>query len=288
MVASLGGGIACFDSSPVLQGCVLAFNRGEKELELTHINNFALAGAVSAYRSSPEFYNCTIGANYSYWDYGTYTGGIDCREASQPILTKTIISFSTSGSAVHCDETSSASLSCCDLYGNEGGDWVGSIEGFLEVDGNIWADPLYCEPVEWKDHVLNEDSPCLPANHPDGEDCDTIGARGPVCTAAATEDAENLSDVLRLEAAAPNPFSPSTNLTYSIPSRLGGSNIQLKIYDLSGRLVRTLVDGPGPAGPNGIVWDGRNENGEIVVAGVYACRLSIGEQKVTRRLVLVR
>ena len=69
----------------------------------------------------------------------------------------------------------------------------------------------------------------------------------------------------------------------------------LRIYDLSGRLVRTLVDGEQGAGLHTVVWDGRDSSGKKVAGGVYFYRLSVqtddGESRsfvTSRRLVVVR
>jgi hypothetical protein len=97
-------------------------------------------------------------------------------------------------------------LSCCDLFGNAGGDWVGCIADQYGFNGNIAEDPLFCGPggetipmlhFDSSPYSLHADSPCLPGNHPDGADCDLIGARGvgcglsdspPVAKAAAAEE----------------------------------------------------------------------------------------------------
>jgi hypothetical protein len=90
-------------------------------------------------------------------------------------LENTIIAFNDLGEAILCaDGNSSAHLTCCDLYGNEGGDWVGYIEDQYGINGNISEDPLFCDP-ESGDFTLHEDSPCAPFTPPN-EECDLIGA----------------------------------------------------------------------------------------------------------------
>ena len=58
--------------------------------------------------------------------------------------------------------------------------------------------------------------------------------------------------------------------------------IQLRLYDIAGRLVRTLIDGAMPPGPHRIRWDGRSEAGLAVPSGVYLCQLTT--QAGTKRL----
>jgi flagellar hook assembly protein FlgD len=64
--------------------------------------------------------------------------------------------------------------------------------------------------------------------------------------------------------------------------------VELRIYDLAGRLVRTLVDGPRAAGVNQVTWDGTDARGRAVASGTYYARLIAGEQVQVRPLVLVR
>jgi hypothetical protein len=68
----------------------------------------------------------------------------------------------------------------------------------------------------------------------------------------------------------PNPFRPQTTIGFDVPSV---GNVSLRIFDTAGRLVRTLVDEPRPAGSYGELWDGRSESGRPVAAGVYFYRL---------------
>lgn len=89
----------------------------------------------------------------------------------------------------------------------------------------------------------------------------------------------------RLFAARPNPFNPRTTIGYRLQT---GAHTELDIYDISGRLVRTLVSGFVPAGEHQVVWDGRDSSGRRAASGVYLYRLSAGGQTETRRMVLVK
>jgi hypothetical protein len=82
-----------------------------------------------------------------------------------------ILAFSTGGEPVTC-ETQHVILSCCDIYGNEGGDWVGCIADQFGTAGNISEDPLFCDPAN-DDLTLDSDSVCAEENNPD---CGQIGA----------------------------------------------------------------------------------------------------------------
>ena len=70
---------------------------------------------------------------------------------------------------------SEITLCCCDLYANEGGEWVGAIADQYGINGNFSACPSFCN-VAGGDFRLCNESPCAPGNHPDGYDCGLIGA----------------------------------------------------------------------------------------------------------------
>ncbi|MCH7761338.1 T9SS type A sorting domain-containing protein [candidate division TA06 bacterium] len=83
----------------------------------------------------------------------------------------------------------------------------------------------------------------------------------------------------------PNPFSRMTTIDYhlSVPGE-----ISLRIFDLSGQLVKTLFEGVGGAGTQRVTWDGRDERGRAVSTGVYFYRLKAGDFTSTRKLILFR
>jgi len=83
----------------------------------------------------------------------------------------------------------------------------------------------------------------------------------------------------------PNPFNPTTTIRYSIKQR---GHVSLKIYDIEGRLVRTLEDGVKEARSYEKVWDGRNDRGEAVSSGIYFYRLRSNGFSRTRKMVLLR
>jgi len=83
----------------------------------------------------------------------------------------------------------------------------------------------------------------------------------------------------------PNPFGPSTTVSFLLPEP---SHVSLRVYDVSGRLVRELADTRIEAGSHVRTWDGRDDDGRAVAAGVYFFRLGVGSRTETRRTVLVR
>ncbi len=88
-----------------------------------------------------------------------------------------------------------------------------------------------------------------------------------------------------LHAAYPNPFNPVTRLDYELAAR---SRVWINVYDVSGRLVRTLVDETKSAGKHTAFWDGANEAGSRVASGVYFLKMKSGTFQQVRKVVLLR
>tara|TARA_B100000029_G_scaffold86737_1_gene76934 strand:- start:22 stop:588 length:567 start_codon:yes stop_codon:yes gene_type:complete len=83
----------------------------------------------------------------------------------------------------------------------------------------------------------------------------------------------------------PNPFNPSTMIDYSVPE---SGDITVSIYDVSGRLIQTLVDGYVESGYHSIVWDGRDSAGHTVSAGLYIYSLKGDHIAITRKMVMMK
>jgi hypothetical protein len=90
----------------------------------------------------------------------------------------------------------------------------------------------------------------------------------------------------RLIGNSPNPFNPQTTIAYDLPKQTA---VSLRVFDLSGRLVRVLVDGEIIAeGRNEAIWNGRDDTGKRVASGTYFYRLEAGEYSETRRMALIK
>ncbi|MCK4539397.1 MAG: T9SS type A sorting domain-containing protein [Candidatus Krumholzibacteria bacterium] len=91
--------------------------------------------------------------------------------------------------------------------------------------------------------------------------------------------------VLTLDQNHPNPFNPSTSVSYYLPA---SADVRLEIYDVSGRRVATLAEGFQTPGPKTVRWNGTSEGGDMVSSGVYFCRLTAGKKTLTRKMILLR
>jgi len=83
----------------------------------------------------------------------------------------------------------------------------------------------------------------------------------------------------------PNPANPHTSIQYSLDT---GGPVILKIYNVTGQLVRTLVDLTQGAGIHTAVWNGTDDHGQALSSGIYFCRLVAGGQVATLRISLIK
>ncbi|MGC8654802.1 MAG: T9SS type A sorting domain-containing protein, partial [Candidatus Kryptoniota bacterium] len=96
---------------------------------------------------------------------------------------------------------------------------------------------------------------------------------------------ESVTKGYSLEQNYPNPFNSSTVIRYEIPK---DEYVSLKIYDILGQAVCTLVEGMQLAGSYTAQWDGRTENGNTLPSGIYLCRLIAGGFTFTDRMVFLK
>jgi len=183
--ATYGGGIYIRSNcSPTLICCMFedntaAHSGGGMHIEqhcspllgaCTFVGNTAPIGAAIdiSIECSPRIANCTIVENTC-----TYSGAVSVFEYCTPRLENTIIAFNATGQAVTAYD-GGVKLVCCDVYGNGGGDWVGTIADQLGLEGNISEDPLFCgDEYPQEPYTLHWYSPCSPETNPA---CGFIGA----------------------------------------------------------------------------------------------------------------
>lgn len=84
----------------------------------------------------------------------------------------------------------------------------------------------------------------------------------------------------------PNPFNPVTRLAYTVPE--GGGRVTLRIHNINGQVVKTLVDANMPAGPAVAVWNGVDESGRSLASGVYFARLQADGRSSVRKITLLK
>jgi hypothetical protein len=191
-----GGAIRCwYAGDPEIHGCTFTSNAGTLGAAVSvsisasvaisdctfHHNRAVYRGGAILLHSVPvsEIRDCTLAANFGPIE----GGGLWVSGASYVLVENTCIVFSAEGEGVFCEQNSTVTLSCCDVYGNAGGDWVGCIEDQYGINGNINEDPLFCDMANG-DFTLHAASPCAPEN---SGGCGLIGALPVNCGVTALE-----------------------------------------------------------------------------------------------------
>ena len=153
--------------------------------------------------------------------------------------------------------------------------------GYIE-NGNISdVNPLFCDS-ENGDYTLAANSPLVGA----GENGTDIGALGVGCESIELSIYENVIPVqYTLHQNYPNPFNPITQISYNLPEN---ELVTISIYDMSGRLIRTLVNSSQAAGYKSIQWNATNNRNEPVSAGLYLYTIQAGEFRQTKKMVLLK
>jgi hypothetical protein len=312
--AARGGGVFCESAAPVFMNC-----RFE---QLTA----AYGGAVYCREaSSPVFENCVFRGNRALAIGGALACVDSCRPTLTGCLVAGNTATS-SGGAFNAANESIVALDHCTVVDNESVSspamslWNGSadtlITGSIMVEETLWlgdagsflgpvcsnvfgpdpipvnpffsdiisADPMFCVSLAGDNHFnLDAASPCTPEAAPA---CEGMGAMPVGCAMSPAEGPlPGLPRVTRLQDVFPNPFNPRTTIEYEV-SHAG--HVGLSVFDLAGRLVSRLVDGPMPAGRHQAVWTGTSQDGRPVAAGVYFVRLKSGGTQDTRQVTLVK
>ena len=81
----------------------------------------------------------------------------------------------------------------------------------------------------------------------------------------------------------PNPFNPVTTLRYDLPEN---SLVNITIYDMLGKKVKTLINQTQDAGYRSVIWNATNNYGKPVSAGIYLCQIQVDENMQTKKMLL--
>ncbi len=236
-------GVACYDGSLVMTNCVI---------------DRPTSAAISLQASSASMSNCTIYGSGGVAAYGAYVPALSTLN-----LRNSIVCGNEGGDL---QDPGGGTISVA--YSNIGG------SGLWPGEGNINAGPMFADAANG-DYTLPPGSPCIDAGDPltpldpDGTRADMgawLPSVGPTGVGAAPAPG-----AFELRQNAPNPFNPSTTIRFTVPQ---SGNVNIAIYDATGRHVRTLVDGHIDAGYHEVVWDGTDALGRQVSSGVYLCRLA--------------
>ena len=101
----------------------------------------------------------------------------------------------------------------------------------------------------------------------------------------ASEVKPEIPDKFELYQNYPNPFNPETSIRFDLPK---DSYVTLKVYDVLGREIKTLVSEFKPAGSYLVTWDGKDKYGRKVSSGVYFYRMTAGEFTKVRKMIITK
>ena len=169
------------------------------------------------------------------------------------------------GSEIFTDGTSLPNIT----YSNVKGGWSGN--------GNIDCDPFFCSPDTGNYYLA--DNSCSIGTGEGGVD---IGALGIGCSVTFTNElyADLMPSHFALYPNYPNPFNPTTKITFSLPQIV---KVNLIIYDVRGKRVINLVDEVLPAGHYEVAFEGAG-----LSSGVYFYRIQAGQFVQSRKMLLIK
>jgi hypothetical protein len=251
-------------------------------------------GGLHSLSATPTIVNSTFANNSA-----GYCGGGIHNEDSQGTIINTILWDNTAseGNEIH-NFNSTVSVTFSDISGGYSG------------NGNIDVNPLFVDSGNGDFHLQGE-SPCIDTGTPD-----TTGLNLPlydidgnerifdgdgngiaIVDMGAYEYAANVvmaydwhiasPEKYRLYPNYPNPFNPTTTINFDIP--VGTYNYtSLRIYDITGKLIKTLINGEKEPGYHSVSWNGRDKTGQEVSSGLYFYRLESENFMETKQCLLVK
>ncbi len=157
--------------------------------------------------------------------------------------------------------------------------------GNIETNGNgttnfgittvLNVDPIFCSS-DSGNYQLSPDSPCAVFSNEN----EPLGAFGIGCDFMGIDNHANNPDTFKLYPAFPNPFNPITMIRFSLQEQL---DVSLYIYDITGHIVETLLDGYMQSGQHEIQW-----NASSHASGVYIAKLNLDDKTIVQKLILLK
>jgi parallel beta-helix repeat protein len=266
---SEGAGLFISQAAPLVSGCYVARNHAT--------GAYGVGGGLNvSFTPNATLSNCTFDGN-SCGPAG-YGGGITCQFGAVPTIERCIIAHSTVGEALYCLGATPV-ISCCDLYGNAGGDALCGTDG----GGNFTFNPLLCGTGLGD---ISSYSPCAPGNHPAGAGAcggQIIGSGAVTCSITGVGEAPPAAQAALGNE--PNPFNPRTTIFFVLPE---AGPVRLRILDLRGRRVASFAWDELAPGRHELPWDGTDMHGRALPSGVYLYELKAPGFTLTERMALIR
>ena len=145
---------------------------------------------------------------------------------------------------------------------------------------NIDSDPLFCDS-DTIDYTLAANSPCVAS----GLNNLNMGAHPVGCDAVLAIENEILPFKYIVHQNYPNPFNPNTTIEYQLPV---DEFVNISVYDMNGRVVKSLINSPQTAGYKSIQWNATNDRNEQVSAGLYLFTIETKKFRDTKKMLFLK
>jgi len=287
-----GGAIFANQSTVLLDGVTLSGNSAQAGGALQaagapdiQIDGSVITGNATTLFGGTVYLTGSVGATITSTtiaDNSSSGGGAGINAATTPLtVSNTIVAFNTGGAATAngIAATGGATLNCNGVFGNDGANY-GGVADPTGSDGNISVDPMFCDRPEG-DYRVDPAGPC----GPDNGGCGIIGALEAVCGPVNPVIDGEVPVAFAVGQNYPNPFNPITSIEFAIPA---AARTTVVVYDVRGRMVKTLVDGDLPAATHGVQWRGDDAFGRPAAAGVYFYRVTSGAHTAVGRMALIK
>ncbi|RIK79351.1 hypothetical protein DCC62_05655 [candidate division KSB1 bacterium] len=168
-----------------------------------------------------------------------------------------------------------------ELYENSGTihapAWRLAIEAFAQLDFGEYAAPSFGD-------FDNDGRPDLFVGNRAGE----LFFYRNESTVSVAEHADEKPHSFELYQSYPNPFNPEARIIFSVPPNARQQRVVIKIFDITGRLVRVLFDREVAPGRYEVIWDGRDAHNNELASGTFVYRLEAGDGVIAKKMTLVR
>ncbi len=269
-IASNGSSLYLYMGSVSFEQCL--FSRGG-------LNSGQGTVAYAYYGTSIDFVSCTIAGNLEPDSPLMFLFNSPTR------ISNSIIAENSCSAPVESMIMGVTELNYTTIYGNSGGNWVGPLEEFDGVNGNVEEDPAFLNSDDGDFH-LAENSPCIDTGNPNlpNDPDDTVADKGAFYydqSFNGVEEQPLLPADLTLSPAWPNPFNARTTVELTLAR---SHYVEVELVDVLGRQVKTLLTGVQPAGVHRV-----EVNASGLAAGVYLLRAQIeGQRSQVQKLVLLK
>lgn len=189
-----------------------------------------------------------------------------------------------------------------DFYAGYSTNWLNNATLKLHISTNggstwtqLWQAVNDSNPWGWRSFSISLNAYCGLSNlklgwQYVGNDGDTVGLDGVELVRISSVDIEDDpsltgNDRFYLFQNHPNPFNPVTTITFTLDSPVP---VKLNVYNTAGQLVKTLINDGLPRGIHEVVWDGKNDTGQMVSSGLYFYRLKTDAEAQTKSMILLK